>query len=70
LNALTRLRTRRPNSVEFFLNAWRLAEKRAALALASWQSAPATLKGEAYAAYVAALDHEAQAAEVLRMAVA
>jgi hypothetical protein len=68
VDALNRLRARRPVYGDF-LGAWRRAEHRAELALTGWHNAPAALKREAHAAYTAALDQEAQAAEMLRLAV-
>jgi hypothetical protein len=47
-------------------DAWMLAAAESALALASWRSAPRREKSEAYAAYVAALDREADAAWLLQ----
>ena len=43
------------------------AEADAALAIAAWRAAPSEEKGDAYAAYVAALDRETQAARVLAL---
>ena len=43
------------------------AEADATLAIAAWRSAPAEEKGDAYAAYVAALDREAEAAQSSRV---
>ena len=48
-------------------DAWMFAEADAALAIAAWRSVPAEEKGDAYAAYVAALDREAQAARVFAL---
>ena len=48
-------------------DAWLFAEADATLALATWKSAPRDDKGDAYAAYVAALDREATAAGVLQV---
>jgi len=53
-----------------FLTGWRLADQRAAEALAAWHAAPRASKADAYASYVAALDDEADAAELLRLAIA
>jgi hypothetical protein len=46
-------------------DAWMFAEADATLALAAWRSAPRAEKSDAHAAYLAALDREAHAAEVL-----
>ena len=51
-------------------DAWLFAETDATLALANWRSAPREQKAEAYAAYVAALDREAQAASLLELRLA
>jgi hypothetical protein len=48
------------------LNAWIEAEKDASLTLARWRNANHRARGDAHAAYVAALDREAHAAEMLR----
>jgi len=45
--------------------AWMFAQAESTLALADWRVAPGSDKGDAHAAYVAALDREARAAEVL-----
>jgi hypothetical protein len=45
--------------------AWMFAQAECTLALTAWRSAPGSEKGDAYAAYVAALDREGQAAHVL-----
>ena len=45
--------------------AWMFAQAECTLALAAWRVAPGSDKGDAHAAYVAALDREAQAADVL-----
>jgi hypothetical protein len=45
--------------------AWMFAQADCTLALAAWRSAAGAEKGDAHAAYVAALDREAQAAHVL-----
>jgi hypothetical protein len=45
--------------------AWMFAQADCALALAAWRGAASTDKGDAYAAYVAALDREDKAAQVL-----
>ena len=67
LDALNHVRAR-PPAYGDFLGAWRRAERHTELALADWHSAPSALKREAHAVYTAALDQEAQAAEVLRRA--
>jgi hypothetical protein len=56
----TTLPPRRP-----LLDAWVLAEVEATFALGDWREASRAGKGDAYAAYVAALDREARAAERL-----
>jgi len=48
-------------------DAWLFAESDATLALAAWWSAPSTRKGAAYAAYVAALEREDEAAGLLQL---
>jgi hypothetical protein len=58
----------RPCPVDLF-DAWVFAENDVEVALASWWAASPELKADAYAAYVAALDREACAADVLRLAV-
>jgi hypothetical protein len=58
----------RPRPVDLF-DTWVFAENDVEVALARWWAAPAELKGDTYAAYVAALDREARAADVLRVAV-
>lgn len=58
----------RPLPVDLF-DAWVFAENDAEIALARWWAAPPALKGDAHAAYGAALDREACAAEMLRLAV-
>ena len=67
--ALECLRTRRPVYGDF-LSAWRRAQRHSEIALAGWNDAPGALKREAHAVYTAALDQEALAAEMLRLAVA
>ena len=52
------------------LDAWEYAEATAALALKRWTSAPDDERGDAFAAYRAALDREEQAAAVLEQALA
>jgi hypothetical protein len=51
-------------------DAWRSAETDASLALTVWRSARSEDKADAYAAYLAALDREAQAAETLQLGLA
>jgi hypothetical protein len=51
--------------IELF-DAWLFAENDATVALGTWFAAPSDRRADAYAAYVAALDREAQGAEVLR----
>jgi hypothetical protein len=46
-------------------DAWLFAETDATLALAAWQAAPRSEKSDAHVAYLAALDREQHAAEVL-----
>ena len=46
-------------------DAWALAEVQSQLALNAWKHAARHLKGEAFAAYLAALDREEQAANAL-----
>ena len=57
----------RSRPVDLF-DAWVFAENDVEVALATWWTAPRELKGDSYAAYVAALDREAHAADVLRLA--
>ena len=57
---------RRLRAAELY-DEWLLAETNATLALAAWWSAPSDAKGDAYAAYRAALDREAQAAGMLEL---
>jgi hypothetical protein len=58
----------RPRPVDLF-DAWVFAENDVEIALARWWAAPRALKADAHAAYSAALDREACAAEMLRAAV-
>jgi hypothetical protein len=51
-------------------DAWIFAESDATLALANWRAAPSERKADAYAAYVAAVDREAQAASLLEFRLA
>ena len=48
-------------------NAWLFAEADATLALAAWRSAASNDKAAAYATYRAALDREAQTAQMLEL---
>ena len=64
----TWLGRRRLRAVDLF-DAWVFAENDVEVALARWWAAPRELKADAYAAYVAALDREACAADVLRLAI-
>jgi len=61
---LDRLSFRRLQPADLF-DAWMFAEADATLAIAAWEAAPAEEKGDAYAAYVAALDRETAAAHLL-----
>jgi hypothetical protein len=47
-------------------DAWLQAEHDASISLARWRDAEDSARGDAHAAYLAALDREAHAAEVLR----
>ena len=47
------------------VDAWMFAEADATLAMAAWRAAPSEEKGDAHAAYVAALDRETEAASLL-----
>jgi hypothetical protein len=47
-------------------DAWLQAEHDASITLARWRDAEDDAKGDAHAAYLAALDREAHAADVLR----
>jgi hypothetical protein len=58
----------RPRPVDLF-DAWVFAENDVEVALSRWWAAPSEHKGDTYAAYVAALDREARAADMLRLAV-
>jgi len=58
-----------PRPAELY-DAWLFAETDATLALATWRSASADDKRDAYAAYVAAVDREAHAAGVLELRLA
>jgi hypothetical protein len=57
-----------PRAVDVY-DAWVHAENDVELALGRWWAATLEHKGDTYAAYVAALDREARAAEMLRLAV-
>ena len=57
---------RRARPADLF-DAWLFAEVEATLALAAWRSASAETKSDAYGVYVAALDREARAADVLAL---
>jgi hypothetical protein len=63
---LDRLGIQRLQPADLF-DAWMFAEADATLAIATWAAAPTEEKGDAYAAYVAALDRETQAARVLAL---
>ena len=63
---LDRLGIQRLQPADLF-DAWMFAEADATLAIATWRAAPSEEKGDAYAAYVAALDRETQAARVLAL---
>jgi hypothetical protein len=51
-------------------DAWLFAEDDASLALAAWSMAASHEKADAYAAYLAALDREAHAADILEQRMA
>jgi hypothetical protein len=63
---LARFSFKRLRPAELF-DAWLFAETEAALALTAWRSARTAEKADAYAAYLAALDREAQAAKLLEL---
>ena len=63
---LDRLGIQRLQPADLF-DAWMFAEADATLAIAAWRAAPSEEKGDAYVAYVAALDRETQAARVLAL---
>jgi hypothetical protein len=65
--SLRRLMRIRP--AELF-DAWMFAETEASLALSAWRSARREQKADAYAAYLAALDREAQAAKTRQLRLA
>ena len=58
---LDRLGIQRLQPADLF-GAWMFAEADAMLAIAAWRAAPSDEQGDAYAAYVAALDRETRAA--------
>ena len=60
-----RLALLRLDPLELF-DAWMDAEHDAAISLARWRDAEDGAKGDAHAAYLAALEREAHAADVLR----
>ena len=62
---LRRLALLRLDPLELF-DAWMQAEHDASITLARWRDANDGAKGDAHAAYRAALDREAHAADVLR----
>jgi hypothetical protein len=62
---IRRLSLLRLDPLELF-DAWMQAEHDASITLARWRDAEDGAKGDAHAAYLAALDREAHAAEVLR----
>ena len=61
------LRRLRPDDL---FDAWLFAETDATLALAAWKYASTAEKRDAYVAYLAALDREAQAAGLLELRLA
>jgi len=61
---LDRLSIGRLQPADLF-DAWMFAEADATLAIAAWEAAPTEEKSDAYAAYVAALDRETAAAQLL-----
>jgi hypothetical protein len=69
LPRLARLSLKRVRPAELF-DAWLFAENEATLALAAWRSARTAEKKDAYSAYLAALDREAQAATMLQLRLA
>ena len=69
LNRLGRASVSRISPAALY-DAWLLAETEATLALAAWRAARRCDKRAAYAVYVAALDIEADAANLLRDRVA
>jgi hypothetical protein len=66
---LPRINLMRLRPAELF-DAWMFAETEASLALVAWRSARGAEKADAYAAYLAALDREAQAAKTLQLRLA
>jgi hypothetical protein len=69
LRRLARLSLTRVRPAELF-DAWMFAETDASLALAAWREARSEEKADAHAAYLAALDREAQAAMTLQLRLA
>jgi hypothetical protein len=69
LRRLARLGLTRLRPAELF-DAWMFAETEASLALTAWRSARSEEKADAYSAYLAALDREAQAAKTLQLRLA
>jgi hypothetical protein len=67
--SFARLSLSRLRPAELF-DAWMFAETEASLALAAWRSAAGAEKRDAYTAYLAALDREAQAAKTLQLRLA
>jgi len=66
LGCLDRLSIERIRPADLF-DAWMFAEADATLAIAAWRAAPSEEKGDAHAAYIAALDRETQAARLLAL---
>jgi hypothetical protein len=69
LRRLARLSLAGLRPAELF-DEWMSAETEASLALAAWRSAHSDEKADAYAAYRAALEREAQAARTLQLRLA
>jgi hypothetical protein len=69
LGRLARQGAARLRPAELF-DAWMFAEAEASLALAAWRSALSHKKADAYAAYLEALDREAEAARTLQLRLA
>jgi hypothetical protein len=65
---IPRLALLRLDPLDLF-DAWMQAEHDAAMTLGRWRDAEDGTKGDAHAAYLAALDREAQAADMLRLRV-
>jgi len=61
------LRSLRKVRAADLFDAWLFAEVEATLALAAWRSASSETKSDAYGVYLAALDREARAADVLAL---